>query len=84
MQKLRERLERIGIGLELTEGAKAFLMEKGWDPDMGARPLRRCLEHYVEDEIAEKLVREEIRNGETLLVDGTEKAEQLSISRKEI
>lgn len=84
LQKLRERLERIGIGLELTEGAKAFLMEKGWDPDMGARPLRRCLEHYVEDEIAEKLVREEIRNGETLLVDGTEKAEQLSISRKEI
>ena len=82
LRKLRERLGRLDIGLELTGEAKSFLMEKGWDPDLGARPLRRCLEHYVEDEIAEMLVKEEIRGGETLLVDKEGPADRLSFGRK--
>ena len=55
--------------LELTEKAKEFLMEKGWDPDLGARPLRRCIEHYVEDELAERMVKGEFHEGDTLNVD---------------
>ena len=69
LRKLRERLDRMDMGLELTEKAKEFLMEKGWDPDLGARPLRRCIEHYVEDELAERMVKGEFHEGDTLNVD---------------
>ena len=80
LQHLRSRLERLGIGLELTEDAKEFLMEKGWDPDLGARPLRRCLEHYVEDEIAERLVKETVREGQAILVSKASEEENLSFN----
>lgn len=83
LQHLRSRLERLGIGLELTEDAKEFLMEKGWDPDLGARPLRRCLEHYVEDEIAERLVKETVREGQAILVSKASEEENLSFNVRE-
>ena len=69
LRKLEERLAKLGIGLEVTDAAKTFLMEKGWDPDLGARPLRRSIEHYIEDELAERLVREELGPGDKLRVD---------------
>ena len=55
--KVRERLERRGLKLTLTDEAKEFIIEKGAQTEYGARPLRRSLEHYVEDPLAEELLR---------------------------
>ncbi|NGX56285.1 MAG: Negative regulator of genetic competence ClpC/MecB [Candidatus Anoxychlamydiales bacterium] len=54
--KLQKRLNNKGIGISLDDKAKEFLVNKGFDPSMGARPLRRTLEQYLEDPLAEKLL----------------------------
>jgi len=58
-----------GMGLELTDGAKDHLAEKGYDPTLGARPLRRALQRLVEDPLSEKLLYKEFRAGEIIIVD---------------
>jgi ATP-dependent Clp protease ATP-binding subunit ClpC len=55
--------------LELTQGAKYFVVEKGYDPTLGARPLRRALQRMVEDPLSEKILWKEFRAGETIIVD---------------
>ena len=57
MRKVRERLADHNLELELTGEAKEFLIEKGYNPDFGARPLRRAIEKYVEDPISEDILR---------------------------
>ncbi|MDB6081809.1 MAG: clpA [Chlamydiia bacterium] len=57
IKKLQDRLVRKEIFITLTEKAKEFLVERGYQPEMGARPLRRVIEQYVEDPLAEKLLR---------------------------
>jgi ATP-dependent Clp protease ATP-binding subunit ClpC len=58
-----------GMGLELTDAAKDHLAAKGYDPTMGARPLRRALQRLVEDPLSEKLLYKEFRAGEIIIVD---------------
>jgi len=58
-----------GMGLELTDAAKDYLADKGYDPTMGARPLRRALQRLVEDPLSEKLLYKEFRAGEIIIVD---------------
>jgi ATP-dependent Clp protease ATP-binding subunit ClpC len=57
LRKVRKRLGEKGLTLELEESAKDYLIEKGYNPDFGARPLRRAIEHYVEDPISEEILR---------------------------
>lgn len=57
MRKLSERLKKKEIALQLTEKAKQFLVRKGFQPEMGARPLRRAIEQYVEDPLSENILR---------------------------
>ncbi|MEL7432174.1 MAG: ATP-dependent Clp protease ATP-binding subunit [Chlamydiota bacterium] len=61
-KKLQKRLEAKKIYLEMDETAKQFLVDKGYQPDMGARPLRRAIEHHLEDPLAEKLLAEPVEN----------------------
>jgi ATP-dependent Clp protease ATP-binding subunit ClpC len=63
------QLEAQGIGIELTDPAKSFLVEKGYDPTMGARPLRRAIQRYVEDPLSERLLYKQFRAGEIVIVD---------------
>ena len=58
-----------GMGLELTDAAKDFVSVKGYDPTLGARPLRRALQRLVEDPLSEKLLYKEFRAGEIIIVD---------------
>jgi len=67
--RVREQLHGQGLGLELTDSAKEFLAEKGYDPQLGARPLRRAIQRYVEDPLSEKILYKEFRAGETIIVD---------------
>jgi len=69
MQRVRETLAERGLQIELTEEARDFLVEKGWDPSMGARPLRRAIQRYIEDPLADFVLREELTEGATVMVD---------------
>ncbi|HAM03300.1 MAG TPA: NDP-hexose 4-ketoreductase, partial [Acidimicrobiaceae bacterium] len=68
-KRVAEQLEGQGIGLELTPAAKSFLADKGYDPTLGARPLRRAIQQYVEDPLSERILWKEFRVGETVVVD---------------
>ncbi len=70
--RLREQLSAQGLGLELSAGAQEFLAEKGYDPELGARPLRRAIQQYVEDVLSEKILFKEFHAGQTIVVDAVE------------
>src|SRR5882762_9486236 len=57
------------MGLELTENAKKWLAKKGWDPVMGARPLRRTIQREIEDSLSERILFNELRPGQIVVVD---------------
>ena len=63
------QLEGQGLGLELTAAAKILLADKGYDPALGARPLRRAIQRMVEDPLSEKILWKEFHAGETIIVD---------------
>ncbi|MEI6710468.1 MAG: ATP-dependent Clp protease ATP-binding subunit [Actinomycetota bacterium] len=67
--RLRDQLKTQGLGLELSVGAQGFLAEKGYDPELGARPLRRIIQQYVEDTLSEKILFKEFIAGQTIVVD---------------
>ncbi len=69
IRRVREQLEGQGLGLELTKVAKYHLVDKGHDPSMGARPLRRAIQRMIEDPLSEKILYKEFRAGETIIVD---------------
>ncbi len=64
--KVLKRIKNKEIHLELEPGAKEFLIEKGYDPTYGARPMRRAVERYLEDPLAEELLRGHVKQGETV------------------
>ncbi|HXW32388.1 MAG TPA: ATP-dependent Clp protease ATP-binding subunit, partial [Acidimicrobiales bacterium] len=68
-RRVGAQLEGQGMALELTPAAKSFLAEKGYDPTLGARPLRRAIQQYVEDPLSERILWKEFRVGETVIVD---------------
>jgi ATP-dependent Clp protease ATP-binding subunit ClpC len=57
------------LQLELSEEAKDMLVEKGWDPAMGARPLRRAIQRYIEDPLADFVLRSQVPSGSTVMVE---------------
>src|SRR5204862_8341078 len=67
--RIRETMAERELQLELTGEAKDMLVEKGWDPAMGARPLRRAIQRYVEDPLADFVLREEAMPGATVVID---------------
>ena len=67
--RLKEQLTEHGISLQLTEGAKDLLVEQGYDPTMGARPLRRAIQRLIEDPVADKVLAGELEEGTVIEVD---------------
>ncbi|MCX6133823.1 MAG: ATP-dependent Clp protease ATP-binding subunit [Ignavibacteriales bacterium] len=76
-QDLIKRMAGMGIGIELTKQAKEFLSDKGFDPAFGARPLRRAIQKYVEDPLAEEILKGSFANGSTIKVRFNKKSEEL-------
>ena len=68
-RRVRTQLEGQGLGLELTQEAKLLLAERGYDPTLGARPLRRALQRLVEDPLSESILNKQFRAGEIIVVD---------------
>jgi len=69
MKSVLKRLNNLGFNLELTDEAKGFLAEKGYDQQFGARPLHRAIQKYLEDPLAEEILNMNIHNGDILVAD---------------
>jgi ATP-dependent Clp protease ATP-binding subunit ClpC len=82
LKKLFSRITSIGYSMELTDKAKDFLAEKGYDQQYGARPLNRAIQKYVEDPLAEEILKGTMSEGDVILVDHEENSEYLSFSKK--
>ncbi|MDP2089407.1 MAG: ATP-dependent Clp protease ATP-binding subunit [Flavobacteriaceae bacterium] len=79
LQKLLDRIKEIGYTLQLTEKAKNFIAEKGFDKQYGARPLKRAIQKYIEDTLAEEIVASKLSEGDTILLDLEDGQDQLKI-----
>jgi ATP-dependent Clp protease ATP-binding subunit ClpB len=75
IDELRKRLEGRGIGIEIAEGARSELTERGYDPVYGARPLKRVIQRDVENPLALSILEGEYAEGDTVVVDFTNKKE---------
>ncbi len=78
--KLFHRITDLGYKIELTEKAKDFLANKGYDQQYGARPLNRAIQKYLEDAIAEEILKGDLSEGDVITADYTEEATELTIS----
>ena len=85
LKRLREQMATHGVTIELTDDAKDLLVDKGYDPAMGARPLRRAIQRYIEDPLADFVLGRSLEPGSTILVsrlineDG-ERSEEVDIT----
>jgi ATP-dependent Clp protease ATP-binding subunit ClpC len=80
MEKLVKRVEELGFGFKISNAAKVFLSEKGFNADLGARPLQRTIQKFVEDPMAEELLKSEQVEGSILEVDYVEGEPELKVS----
>jgi ATP-dependent Clp protease ATP-binding subunit ClpC len=78
MKKVEDRLAEKKIAFALSDSARDFLINKGFHPEYGARPLRRAIERYIEDPMAEELLRNNIKSGSFLEMDLDKEGEKLS------
>jgi ATP-dependent Clp protease ATP-binding subunit ClpC len=69
MKRLRDQMGEHAADVSLTDEAKELLVEKGYDPTMGARPLRRAIQRFIEDPLADFVLGREVKPGSTILVD---------------
>tara|TARA_R100000935_G_scaffold8302_1_gene17302 strand:- start:13948 stop:16536 length:2589 start_codon:yes stop_codon:yes gene_type:complete len=82
LAKLFARIEDIGYTLKMTDKAKDFIADKGFDKDYGARPLNRAIQKYVEDALAEEIINSKLQEGDTITMDLDEKSNELKIKIK--
>ncbi|EEP60333.1 AAA family ATPase [Sulfurihydrogenibium yellowstonense] len=80
---LNKRLHDRNIKVELTDKAKEVLMKLGYDPLYGARPMRRAIQKYLETPLSEKILRREVKEGDTVIVDADETGENLVFTVKQ-
>lgn len=82
MKGVMKRLANLGFSLELTEAAKTFLADKGYDSQFGARPLHRAIQKYLEDPLAEEILNMNVKAGDILIADVDAENTKLSFSFK--
>ncbi|MEE9362147.1 MAG: ATP-dependent Clp protease ATP-binding subunit [Cellulophaga sp.] len=82
LRKLFARIRDIGYNLNLTDKAKDYIADKGFDKQYGARPLKRAIQKYIEDALAEEIVNSKLEEGDSIFMDLDEKKEELTIQIK--
>ncbi|MCJ0742403.1 ATP-dependent Clp protease ATP-binding subunit [Pedobacter montanisoli] len=82
LKALFSRVHNLGYEVKLTDAAKDFIAEKGYDSSFGARPLKRAIQKYLEDPIAEEILKGEIHEGDTLEVDFNKEKEEIIVQAK--
>lgn len=81
MSKVGQNLELQGIMIELQKGAKDLLLQKGYDPAMGARPMRRAIQNLIENPISEKIITGEVKSGQKVIVKAKDGNMQFEIKK---
>ena len=81
IKQLGERLSSRRLNLRVSDSAKSWLAERGYDPAYGARPLRRLIQQAIGDALAKELLAGEIRDGDGVLVDVADGGQKLEVSR---
>jgi ATP-dependent Clp protease ATP-binding subunit ClpC len=79
LEKLYGRINDLGYKIEMTEAAKDFIVDKGYDEKFGARPLKRAIQKYIEDPLAEEIIKSNLQEGDTIFMGIEEGAQQLSV-----
>ena len=82
MKSVLKRLEGLGFSLELTEDAKKFIAEKGYDSQFGARPLHRAIQKYLEDPLAEEILSMHIKPGDVMIGELSEDKSKIQFTLK--
>lgn len=80
LAKLIDRIDSLGYKMTLTDDAKNFIADKGWDQNFGARPLARAIQKYVEDPLAEEIINAKIEEGDSILIDLDKEKSEIKIS----
>ncbi|MDP1788793.1 MAG: ATP-dependent chaperone ClpB, partial [Rhodoglobus sp.] len=83
VDRLSRRLADRRLELAVTPDARSWLAERGYDPIYGARPLRRLMQHEIDDSLAKSLLAGEIRDGDTVLVGVADDGDGLTVGRLE-
>ena len=82
MKGVMKSLTNLGFSLELTEDAKNFMADKGYDQQFGARPLHRAIQKYLEDPLAEEILNLHVKAGDLLEADLDKEKDKLKFSFK--
>ncbi len=82
LAKLYKRIEELGYAVKMTEKAKDYIAEKGYDEKYGARPLNRAIQKFVEDPLAEEIINSNISEGDTINIDFSKDKNDLVVNIK--
>jgi len=80
LSNLYQRIREMNYKIKVTEKAKDFIIEKGWDEQFGARPLKRAIQKYIEDQLAEEIIKSSLGEGDTIKVDVDTKKDDIKIT----
>jgi ATP-dependent Clp protease ATP-binding subunit ClpC len=79
LRNLFNRIRKMGFEPEITEAAKDFIVDKGWDEQFGARPLKRAIQKYIEDTLAEEIIKTNLKEGDGIKIDFNKEANDISV-----
>ncbi len=82
LEKLLDRIDGLGYKLTLSDKAKDYIADKGFDKQYGARPLKRAIQKYIEDALAEEIVNAKLKENDSIFMDLNEKTDELTIKIK--
>jgi ATP-dependent Clp protease ATP-binding subunit ClpC len=80
LKQVFKRIEDLGYTIQLTESSKNYIVEKGWDAQFGARPLKRAIQKYLEDPLAEEIIKTKIDAGSVIMVDYDKDSDEIKIN----
>lgn len=81
LEHLYERVHKLGYKITVTKKAKDYIIEKGWDEQYGARPLKRAIQKYIEDLLAEEIIKSTFKEGDKITVDYTKTKDEIVIKK---
>ena len=79
LQHLYGRVNELGYKIKISTKAKDYIIENGWDEQFGARPLKRAIQKYIEDPLAEEIIKTSIHEGDTISIGHDAKNDSISI-----
>jgi ATP-dependent Clp protease ATP-binding subunit ClpC len=84
LAKLYKRINDLGYKVELSLEAKEFIAEKGWDAAFGARPLKRAIQKYLEDPLAEEIIKARVKEGEIIYIEFDKDSQEIHIGPRKL